>query len=81
MTNLAAIRSAPTGFRDVAAHETPVTIVGFVYGKHQDAGGYGRVGECTLAVYQHEDGWLDAGPLSWFRAFRPLPAKEEGRNE
>lgn len=67
MNRLTAIRRTSSGFSDVPAYEDEVTIVGFVYGRHRDACGLDRFGECALAVYVMADGSLDAGPLSWFR--------------
>jgi hypothetical protein len=73
MGELKATHHKPTGFSDRPTYDEPVTIVGYCYGRHQDAGGYDRQGECTLAVFIDSGGRLKASPLHYFST-----AKEAG---
>jgi len=54
----------PSGFSDPEFYENDVKVLQFVYGKHQDAGGYNKLGECMLAVCAYQDQIL-AFPISW----------------
>lgn len=65
---LTATRFRLSGFSDRPHFTDKVTIVGFVWGFHQDAFGYDRSGECTLAVHFVDDDLkLEASPVSWFK--------------
>jgi hypothetical protein len=64
MSETTAIMRIPTGLGDRPFSEQPVTIVGFCYGKHLDALGYGRSGECTLAVVSSGKRLLSV-PIDW----------------
>lgn len=81
MGDLHATLREPTGFSYPLHFESSVIILGFVYGRHQDAGGYGRSGECTLAVYVKRDGKVASSPIWWFEitdaaSLKALQAKE-----
>jgi hypothetical protein len=54
----------PTGFSDVESIIHDVVVVGFVYGRHPDAIGYDRSGECAMAVCR-EAARVYTVPLSW----------------
>lgn len=55
----------PTGFSEPSHREGEVEVIAFVYGKHRDAGGYDKLGECTLAVCITENAALVSVPISW----------------
>lgn len=57
--------SRPTGFSDRPVVRDAVSIVGFVWGRHLDALGYDRPGECPLAVVVTGKGRFEAVPLHW----------------
>lgn len=61
---LMATLRAPTGFSDSPYNESRVRVIGFSYGSHQDAAGYGRQAQCMLAVVQ-EGSRLLALPIHW----------------
>jgi len=60
----------PTGFSDTPYRDGEVIVISFVYGKHQDIGGYGKLGEGTLAVCQVDDKLVSV-PISWITIPKP----------
>lgn len=63
----------PTGFSDPSERSEIGLLQGFVFGRHQDAGGYDRPQDTVLAVVLDDSGRFDAVPLRWLRDAPPLP--------
>lgn len=60
-----AVHYKPSGFSDVGAFKSEVTILGFVWGTSQDVGRYSdRRDECVLAVIADEAERLSAVPIA-----------------
>lgn len=55
----------PTGLREPESVVSKVDILGFCYGRHEDARGYDREGECALAIISHDTGAVSAVPVRW----------------
>jgi hypothetical protein len=67
----------PTGFSEPVYHESEVEIVGFVYGASLDANGYGRSGDCALAVvHPVGGGYLQSVPVHWLKVASPAMAED-----
>jgi len=54
----------PSGFSDPEFYESEVKVLQFVYGKHRDAAGYDKMGECTLAVCAYQEQIISV-PIAW----------------
>lgn len=65
MTDMVVTMRRPSGFSDPAHFEEEVAVVGYLWGKNQDAGGYNRSAECALAVVVGKDGRFRDVPVSW----------------
>lgn len=65
-----AILSIQTGLREEAPRKFDVTILGYAWGKHTDALGYGRSGECMLAIVQRGSGLMSV-PITWLTISTP----------
>lgn len=59
-----AIYRMPSGFSDLRFYESEVEIVGYCFGHHRDANGYGRSGETALAIFW-SNGSLDYAPVGF----------------
>jgi hypothetical protein len=56
----------PSGFSDRPSFDEQVYIVGYCYGHHGDAGGYGRGADTVLAIFTRSDGSFSWAPIRHF---------------